>query len=114
MSLGDIHLEKEYEIRLGQYKSVLEQRIQQLEQDNKEMLEMLRVARCPTCDGSGGIIVMRESIEAGCCNHPLPSGECCGNPVPVPVPVEDYEQCQFCAERDALIAKIESRNKEGG
>jgi hypothetical protein len=43
---------------------------------------------CPDCNGSGG----RMISEAGCCNNPTRTGECCGNAIEVP----GTEQCSTC------------------
>jgi len=66
-------------------------------------ITLLKMASCPNCDGTGGIIRTSIGTEAGCCGEFLPTGECCGNAIPVPVPVEEYEQCQWCAEVKELI-----------
>lgn len=57
----------------------------------KELEALLKAAKCPNCDGSG--VVQIEVPIHQCCNQPWPSGECCG----------EVEQCQWCAEREALI-----------
>lgn len=69
-------------------------------------IALLKVAKCPNCDGSGGIVHVVIGTEVGCCGNLLPTGECCGNAVPVPVPIEEYEQCQWCAEVKGLIDAI--------
>lgn len=68
------------------------------------MYSFIKSMPCPQCDGSGVVEVESTGTEAGCCGSPHPNGECCGNAVPVPVQMLEQEQCQFCAERDALLA----------
>jgi hypothetical protein len=43
---------------------------------------------CPECDGAGA----QRYMEAVCCQVPLPSGECCSNPVPE----ELVQMCEVC------------------
>jgi len=62
-------------------------------------VSLLSVAKCPECDGSGGIAFVNS--EHGCCGNPLDTGECCNNPIQVQV--EDYRQCQWCDERNQLM-----------
>jgi hypothetical protein len=71
-------------------------------------IELLKLVKCPICDGSGVIIVGTYSIEAGCCGNTLPTGECCGNSIAVQVPTQVLEQCQWCAEREELVSKYDS------
>jgi len=70
-------------------------------------ITLLKIAQCPNCDGSGAIIHIGIGTEAGCCGNLLDTGECCGNAIPVPVPIEEFEQCQWCAETKELISKYE-------
>ena len=65
---------------------------------------LLKVAKCPNCDGSGAI--MQGHIDSTCCGEPLGTGECCGNAIPDMV--WEAEQCQGCAEKMELIAKYDS------
>ena len=65
---------------------------------------LVTVARCPNCEGKGYTI--GYDIEAVCCGEPLGTGECCGNAIPEQVQVP--EQCQWCAEKDELIAKYDN------
>jgi len=70
-------------------------------------ISLLRVANCPNCDGSGGIVIESVGIEAGCCGNVMSTGECCGNAIPVPVQIQELEQCQWCAERSELLKQHE-------
>lgn len=74
-------------------------------QDLELAITLLKIAKCPNCDGSGVIGVTGVGTEAGCCGNTLPNGECCGNAIPIPVPIQEFEQCQWCAERDELVSK---------
>jgi len=71
-------------------------------------ITLLKMAQCPNCDGSGSTTRITIGTEAGCCGNVLSTGECCGNAVPVPVPVEEIEACQWCAEVTELISKYEN------
>lgn len=51
-----------------------------------------RLVGCPNCPDQGWYAV--EGTTAGCCGYPTESGECCGNPVPVPT--QEQMQCEFC------------------
>ena len=70
-------------------------------------ITLLKVAKCPACDGSGTISTPGYDIEPGCCGDLRPNGECCGNAVPVEVQTMELEQCQWCAEKDMLISRYE-------
>jgi protein gp37 len=50
--------------------------------------------KCPTCDGYGWTIETTSTteVEAACCGKPTRWGECCGEPIPVPVDVPDQQQ----------------------
>lgn len=72
--------------------------------DIEEAVELLRIAKCPNCDGSGGIAT--SDIGFGCCGEPLGNGECCGNAIPEMI--AGFEQCQWCAEKDELVSKYET------
>lgn len=43
---------------------------------------------CPNCEGRG----RRTISEAGCCNNPTRTGECCGNAIEV----QAEEPCDSC------------------
>lgn len=51
---------------------------------------------CPDCDNSGCIIIETTGVDHGCCGNVLPTGECCGNSVPVPVAQQEQVQCHWC------------------
>jgi hypothetical protein len=70
-------------------------------------ITLLKMAKCPNCDGSGGIVTIGYGTVAGCCGNVLDTGEWCGNAIPIEVQVPDYEQCQWCAETKELIDKYE-------
>ena len=82
----------------------LKQKLAQVERERDEAVRLLEIANCPQCDGSGAIAHPVERIESNCCGRPLSSGECCGNPVPIPVQDIEFEECQFCAEKSAFLA----------
>ena len=46
-----------------------------------DIIQLLKVAKCPNCDGSGTIV---SSVD------------CCGE-------IQDIEQCQWCYERNKII-----------
>jgi len=75
--------------------------IEKIKAKNKTInlaINLLRIATCPNCDGSGGVSM--ETVEHGCCGDILDNGECCGNSIPV----QGVERlpCQWCYERDQL------------
>lgn len=57
----------------------------------------------PNCDGRGTTFTV-QTVH-GCCGSPLPTGECCGNAVPVVEQVP--QQCQWCFERDTAVKESE-------
>jgi len=66
-----------------------------------KIIELLEIAKCPDpdCDGYGVTVV--QGSEAGCCNQPTDSGECCGDPVAVQT--QEQSHCEWCHDRaDAL------------
>lgn len=77
-------------------------------QDIELAINLLKVAQCPTCDGSGTYTFSITEITHGCCGQPLPNGECCGNAIPVEIPSEELVQCEWCAEREELISKYDT------
>jgi hypothetical protein len=60
------------------------------------MENALRYAKCPGCDGSGGISRVVDHAVPECCGNASPSGDCCGNPVPRIEREEVYEPCEWC------------------
>ena len=55
---------------------------------------------CATCGGDGWVVEVETEIhaEAGCCGNYTRHGECCGDPiaVPVEVPVQVQVTCDAC------------------
>jgi len=70
-----------------------------------KLIELLLHARCPDsdCDGYGTVQGAGPGMEAICCGSPLPSGECCGNPVEGRSEGDGCEACQWCHERAELL-----------
>lgn len=64
--------------------------------------ELLRAAECPDPECCKGVICV-ATTEHGCCEEALPTGECCGNSVPVQG--VDISQCQFCAEKEEFLGE---------
>jgi len=64
----------------------------------REIEGKLRDAICPHCANTGCV---EGSPVAVCCKRPWPNGECCGSPEPE----RTQEQCQWCAERSALLLR---------
>ena len=60
-----------------------------------EARELLRVAKCPQCNGSG---VVEYGLRPVCCGNAR-GNECCGDPIGEP----DIGPCQWCDERDHAI-----------
>lgn len=58
---------------------------------------LLREAICPHCSNTGAV---EGATVAVCCRRPDPHGNCCNQPIPE----QTQEQCQWCANRDALLA----------
>jgi DnaJ-class molecular chaperone len=81
--------------------------------EREALVGLLTVAKCPNCDGSGA--VARESIRVapGCCGRPLASGECCGDPIPVPELSMELEQCQWCYERSVALGLLSDSGSQG-
>ena len=50
----------------------------------------------PGCNNQGWYIVSTTGCEHGCCGNYMPTGECCGNSIPVPVDIAEQVQCEFC------------------
>ncbi len=89
------------------YCSYLRETIDKIESLTAQMEELAREKKwidiaggikCPNCDDSGGVVVEYTRAEAGCCGQLLPTGECCGNAIPIPVATQELQQCQFCYE----------------
>lgn len=59
-------------------------------------LALLAEAICPHCANTGCV---EGAPVAVCCNRPTVSRECCGSPVPQ----QTQEQCQWCADRAAML-----------
>ena len=59
---------------------------------------MKKYLECPNegCNNQGWYIVSAIGCDYGCCGNVLSTGECCGNAVPVPVEIQEQEQCEFC------------------
>lgn len=74
-------------------------------QDIKLAVQLLKIANCPNCDGSGAVSVESWDWGHGCCGDILANGECCGNAIPIQVDSQEIEQCQWCAEREELLSK---------
>lgn len=74
------------------------------------MAEMLRVARCPdrNCDNKGTTVRMAERSTPECCGQFHDNGECCGNAVAGVEAEPEPEPCQWCDEREAMIARHEA------
>ena len=51
---------------------------------------------CTECGGLGYVEWEETGVEAGCCGHFLPTGECCGNAVPVAVQLQAQGVCPKC------------------
>lgn len=68
-----------------------------------DALALLKAAKCPNCDGSGFTVDVRTIAVASCCGNANKDGSCCGNAIPVPEQEQYQVQCQWCAERSALI-----------
>jgi hypothetical protein len=83
------------------------------EAEREALVGLLTVAKCPNCDGSGAIA--RETVIAvpGCCGRPLGSGECCGDPIPVPELSMELEQCQWCYERSVALGLLSDSGSQG-
>ena len=78
----------------------------------KDLVKLLKMAKCPDCDGSGIVItktrdrqyVSRDmAIDAG--DRALEGALCQDEEF-------DYCQCQWCYEKKAIIAAAEKRSKE--
>lgn len=64
---------------------------------------LLSAAKCPDCDGSGVVVHSVTRPYPECCGNFLDSGECCGEPVAVPVEEGEPGPCQWCHEREGLL-----------
>ncbi len=63
----------------------------------------------PTPWNADGCVVwvdgIEEVMEAGCCEMPLPSGECCAQPIGVPVQIQTQQQIgSFESPEQAALA----------
>jgi len=67
------------------------------------LVGLLEVANCPNCGGVGYTVVEGIGCEAGCCGNFNRDGSCCGNAIPVPVQIQEQEQCQWCYEKDQAL-----------
>ena len=59
--------------------------------------DFLDAAKCPMCDGSGGI----------CQEHQVGSGETDGMGYEIPIIEQEWEQCQWCSEKGSLLSTAE-------
>ncbi len=78
-------------------------------------------------NADGGVVWVEgieEVMEAGCCEMPLPSGECCGQPIGVPVQIQVQQQigsfespeqaalaCTAVNAHEALVKALEQINR---
>lgn len=71
-------------------------------------IALLEIARCPNCDGGGAIqtgqrqlVTHDMALDAGC---PEMEGSLYSD--------DEWEQCQWCAEKDVLIAKWKAQSNK--
>ena len=69
---------------------------QYAEREIKPLIELLKMAKCPNCDGSGAIAHKIAVSKIA----PDPNT---GEPIMISDEDIDFEQCQWCYERDKYI-----------
>jgi hypothetical protein len=74
-------------------------------------VEILKAAKCPNCDGSGAIPVETVRVGMGCCGMPNPDNSCCGNAIPIHEPDMEFQECQWCSERTAIVNSVLGEGK---
>ena len=55
---------------------------------------------CKTCGGCGEVEFVYEGITPGCCGQFLPTGECCGNAIPVQTQEVGVQPCPECTPEE--------------
>ncbi len=89
-----------FKTRVGTFDIIMKlcNAVQGLHEELDSMQNLLEVAQCPNCDGSGTIVNTIEGYETGCCGNPHGNGECCGDPIPIETQTPELQQCQWCYE----------------
>jgi hypothetical protein len=107
--------QKEIENKFGELTQLLielncrvanQEAVMRLERENKKLTELLKVAKCPSCDGSGAVQVQVSERYTVTRDMAIDAGDPSMEGATFSEDEWELQQCQWCDERNTAIKNL--------